>query len=640
MTEQNRNIESILNSYLKIDKPGYALLIKGSWGCGKTHFIKEWLKPLVEEKSKRTVNIRLKPIYVTLYGLSSSKQIDEEVKRAISPILHGKWMKKVEKVATLSASVALRYNLNATNQKDADTQVVCSIDPKALFESDEKSVPGKRLIVFDDLERCKMPMKEVMGYINYFVEHAGCHVVVVGDDDKIPEKDEEYQAIKEKTIGRELQLEPEIDEALNSFITIIGSKAKVLKEKKNLIQFCFNIANRKNLRILRQSLEDYCFFIDQLDESVKTSEFFDDLKLYLLANFIAVYAEYKSGVKEFEDYTGNLMKETRAKKDSDKEKVVPLTLHNIVAKYERPGLLRGHFVMAHGYVGCVMKYLREGKIDKDFINSEVSRNMLSPWELIGNYSELSNEEFKKNVAHTVGYLENNEFKKVDFLIKACCNMLVLINRKIVTTYTIENVVEWCKKGLEGKFFINLSSYDELYHEKEHVYRTLGYYGSEELQDEIKALTKGIEEAFKNAAKTTKDVMTLLLDNISDNRIDHFIKIYNYSLPDHSTPYSQSAIFSLVNPEMFVTNFVKLQNSSKSKFVSMIRSHYHEALDISHLGAFVKYYKDDLNTLPTIVELLEKEAEGHSLIDKYNILQLAECLKESCKKIKDTKQTFD
>ena len=37
-----------------------------------------------------------------------------------------------------------------------------------------------------------------MGYINYFVEHAGCHVVVVGDDDKIPEKDYNKLSQKEK----------------------------------------------------------------------------------------------------------------------------------------------------------------------------------------------------------------------------------------------------------------------------------------------------------------------------------------------------------------------------------------------------------------------------------------------------------
>lgn len=44
MTKHNEDILNFLNDYMKVSKPGYAVLLKGSWGCGKTYFIKDWRK--------------------------------------------------------------------------------------------------------------------------------------------------------------------------------------------------------------------------------------------------------------------------------------------------------------------------------------------------------------------------------------------------------------------------------------------------------------------------------------------------------------------------------------------------------------------------------------------------------------------
>ena len=52
MTPHNQAILSFLNDYLTMDKPGYAVFLKGNWGCGKTYFIREWMKSLKEEKDE------------------------------------------------------------------------------------------------------------------------------------------------------------------------------------------------------------------------------------------------------------------------------------------------------------------------------------------------------------------------------------------------------------------------------------------------------------------------------------------------------------------------------------------------------------------------------------------------------------
>lgn len=181
MTKHNEDILNCLNDYLKVSKPAYAVLLKGAWGCGKTYFIKNWMEALKAKKNDNEEFFTLDPIYVSLYGMTSTGQIEAELKRAVSPILHSKAMKMAGKVFKVAISAALRYNIDLNNNDEADMRMECTIDPKALLGSDDPHVKGTRLLVFDDLERSNMNMKDVLGYINYYVEHIGCSVVIVGD---------------------------------------------------------------------------------------------------------------------------------------------------------------------------------------------------------------------------------------------------------------------------------------------------------------------------------------------------------------------------------------------------------------------------------------------------------------------------
>ena len=64
MTRHNQEIQDCLNDYLKIRKPGYAVLLRGSWGSGKTFFVKEWLDELKSNKDDDDDVYTLDPIYV------------------------------------------------------------------------------------------------------------------------------------------------------------------------------------------------------------------------------------------------------------------------------------------------------------------------------------------------------------------------------------------------------------------------------------------------------------------------------------------------------------------------------------------------------------------------------------------------
>lgn len=50
----NENIVNFLNGYMMNPDPQYAVLLKGKWGCGKTHFSNHWIEIHIRNKRLRT----------------------------------------------------------------------------------------------------------------------------------------------------------------------------------------------------------------------------------------------------------------------------------------------------------------------------------------------------------------------------------------------------------------------------------------------------------------------------------------------------------------------------------------------------------------------------------------------------------
>ena len=68
----NGNIVNILEQYVKDFNPQYAILLSGSWGCGKTYFIDAWCAKYIESVSniinKNEGEKFISPIKVSLFG--------------------------------------------------------------------------------------------------------------------------------------------------------------------------------------------------------------------------------------------------------------------------------------------------------------------------------------------------------------------------------------------------------------------------------------------------------------------------------------------------------------------------------------------------------------------------------------------
>ncbi|NEV79024.1 hypothetical protein DYI24_18470 [Rhodopseudomonas sp. BR0C11] len=248
--DPNAHVLEFLHHYCDPENQfDYAVLIRGRWGAGKTFLINKFLK----ERKERAQS---KNLYVSLYGFTSFRQVDEELHRQLHPVLSSKGMKIAAKVARGLLKATTKIDLEDNGKADVTLNAsLPDIDLAEYFKT-----PKECLLIFDDLERCSMPISQMLGYINAFVEHEGFKAIIVANEDEIlRQQDEKYAEIKEKLIGQTLQVRSTFDSAIESFLPLIRCERcrNYLLENRKEIELLHEQSQTDNLRLLKYALWDY-----------------------------------------------------------------------------------------------------------------------------------------------------------------------------------------------------------------------------------------------------------------------------------------------------------------------------------------------------------------------------------------------
>lgn len=290
MSNPNDHIEEFLKYYFQLSSPPqYAVLLKGKWGVGKTWFLKEIMASL------HNPDYRVKThLYVSLYGVASFEEIENEFFRQLHPVLSSKKMVLAGKVGKGLLKTALKIDLNGDGKNDGS---ISSQVPDINLPDYLSNTKGL-ILVFDDLERASMDLENLLGYINYFVEHQGYKVVIIANEDELVNKekvsDVSYKRIKEKLIGKTFEIQPRLDLAINNFIG--ETESQVTKDLFNmnieLIKDYYRRSGYWNLRHLRQALMDFSRLIGVISVEIREKEGVLEqlLSIYLILSF-----EIKSG---------------------------------------------------------------------------------------------------------------------------------------------------------------------------------------------------------------------------------------------------------------------------------------------------------------------------------------------------------
>ena len=263
VSDPNEHVKDYLRYYLNINSaPRFAVLVSGKWGIGKTHLLREFLQA---EKAKY--------LYVSLNGISDVAEIDRALVHAMYPILDT----KLANIAGKLTSTILKSRGYENDFKPEDIIKISS----------------DLVCVFDDLERCKLPIEQTLGYLNNFVEHDGRRVLLIADESSLHSAPE-FRLSKEKLIGKTQEIQSVHSAAIESFFGKIENNAArdFLETQQDDILSVFSQSGTQNLRILQQSLWDFerTFIILDTDLTAQKGSMKQLLRFFLALSF-----EFKSG---------------------------------------------------------------------------------------------------------------------------------------------------------------------------------------------------------------------------------------------------------------------------------------------------------------------------------------------------------
>jgi hypothetical protein len=243
-------LRSYLDYYRNLKRPGFAVLVTGEWGSGKTHQVRN----LISENER---------CYVSLFGLASKEEIHAEILGQLYP---------ADKKARKEADAIAKFN-----PMDLPIGTILA---GAIRRSLRTKLNESRLIIFDDVERCSIAPRILLGLINELIEHDNCHVLIIAHEKRFAD---EFSEAKEKIIGHTIALQPKTNEAFDSFASEFKpiEEGIFVKHRVRLLEL-FSLSNCQSLRVLRQALMGVQRFCEILDEEqiANTPKFERLLSLY------------------------------------------------------------------------------------------------------------------------------------------------------------------------------------------------------------------------------------------------------------------------------------------------------------------------------------------------------------------------
>ncbi|MDT3387173.1 MAG: KAP family NTPase [Bacteroidota bacterium] len=594
----NGHVILSLNQYKENPDPRYALMLKGRWGCGKTYLVNQWVKEEFENPKKKD-DVVLDPIRVSLYGLTETEQITKAIDRQLHPFLYSKFAKVGAALLKIAGKVVLRTDLDMDHDGDKDVSISTSLDSLSFLASKDKDVNPNtlKLIIFDDLERSNIPMKLLLGYINYFVEYCGCHVIIVGDESKITDDEKKIlEEFKEKTVGKELEVDPDIDAAIAHFVNEIP-EVQWLYSQQALIKRVFVASQCNNLRILRQCLYDFKLQFNEANPKLIEKD--RSIMKALLGSFIAVYCEYKGQNKRLlEKWDSGIWAFICRKEESPEKKAI-----NDMASRYNGEKLGGINVLNDEHIKKIVSHIERGTSMKSYIDSLLIENQKVKGALIRleGFRDMDDDEFKHACDELTQDLLNEKYRQFYPLGKALALFSLFEKDNL---YQVNNeVIEKAKETLKSILEKDVKDAETLYSCRNAFWQGMNIIGHRDEASRIhKEITAFFNEVFMAREKELPNKMQLTLLTLNNDNVQALIRIDEESTPDRYAPFSLTPVLKDLDALALMERIRGLKNSNVREFAFFLAKHF--KLGYSLGGDFRDRFADD----KVVLDALRKQTE--------------------------------
>ena len=616
----NKNIENFLNEYMINPDPQYAVFLKGNWGCGKTFFVNNWLNSYKKKIPEEQI---LKPVMVSLYGLSEIKQITAAINKALYPILCGRAAKVGKTLTKFLSAIVLKHEDDVDKDRNSDVEIELRLESESLlFSSEDNSVKKGKLLIFDDIERCEMPMKRLMGYLNYFVELCHSHLIIIGDERKMTDEQKIiFSDFKEKTIGREFEISTNVRSAIENF-TEQEPTSEFIRKHITTIEKVFSMTDCQNLRILRQALWDFGRFEETMIEFSKESKY-EHVMLHILGSYIISYCEYRG---ENHDLLDKWVKYNCNWETTNKDEINMLKqqLGNLCQRYNNSSI-SPYQTFNISLVEKIITELNTGISIKDFAEGYFAPNVENPCIKINDSFSMDNETFLEFYNKLIDDICNLKIKGFRDLGYALTYLFSLDFHKIKQI----NETDFNRlRDVLPNYLLNITTAENLYFANLEFKRGVNSYMTNDNIERLSIICSTFYNECERRIMASKNIMTLTLENLKDSNVKELFDINKEALPDHSCTYEMVAIFNSVDISLLFENLGKLNNASLQTFNSFIRERY----KLSHrMGNWISNTNDDIKPLQELKGKIDSYILNEQLMRKEAFRRISNSLDGAIKR---------
>lgn len=277
-----------------------------------------------------------------------------------------------------------------------------------------------------------MPIVEMMGFINTFVEHEGAKVIILACEDEIPEDQKPaYDGRKEKLISKTVEVIPDAAAVYEIFVEELRHPPakQAAKRGKAAALRIFDASGYQNLRSLRSALHDFDRLVSEVDASlgVKPAAL-ERLLMFTIAVTLELRAARLSEDEVKEIGMATVLSLFRSRSEAETpEKQRTDALAAMAAKYPEV-----HWSDSVIPSGVLARFYVKGALDRDAADTAIQEHELvvgsarTPvWRRFWRWFEMSETEYDEVRALFLDELRNHRIVEPGPLLHAMGTLLAL-----------------------------------------------------------------------------------------------------------------------------------------------------------------------------------------------------------------------
>ncbi|BBI33964.1 P-loop NTPase fold protein [Cohnella abietis] len=522
--------------YMDSPKTEYALHLDGSWGSGKTYFVKNEIRVFLEENYPS-----YQLVYISLNGIKDTNEIGENVfLQILSP-------SAAKGYIFVRGAINLFKNfIPIGSPSEID---VTNVDSK-IQDLINKRESGNIFLCIDDLERTDpaISIENILGYINSnFIEHNHVKTLFISNSEEIRDH-EAFTKLKEKVIGRTIKFQVE---NLAVIYELIKTNYPLLypffEENKESMTAIFATIENINLRTIK-----FVFGImAEIFETIENEELTNDVRMSLFACILVIGIEYKIGtiksIKEAEDNLNRYNLFFKSKQTESRFLSSKIAIKDFFSYFQSIAqfIITGDLNSSKLFDEIGQKYRKENEPDIHF-------------RIVENYYNFEVEEVNNGVNRVISSLKEGYYNPLQH------PYMYMVLKEVITNVNYDLEEDLFEVIREGLLLSIESKIDTITLDSEHIVNRYFSNITDEKSLELIEIIRGLvkqHEVFMTRNKVNEFIQAL-------------VDFENIELIKHINSFSSSKnlFMNLIN-ENFQEQLIKMKNKSIKLFITVLNEMY-------------------------------------------------------------------